>query len=104
MHRNAKNLPAGCRIFPGGKPATLDRMYRPRKSLPRIAKLSIRKLVVPLNHYRRLTPIGALAGIMWLSLLKKQNVTMRYLDFIRYGAAVSLPSLAAALGVLALLL
>lgn len=51
-----------------------------------------------------LTPIGALAGIMWLSLLKKQNVTMRYLDFIRYGAAVSLPSLAAALGVLALLL
>src|SRR5690606_36237973 len=29
----------------------LDRMSRPRKSLPRIAKLSIRKLVVPLNHY-----------------------------------------------------
>ena len=51
-----------------------------------------------------LTPIGALAGIMWMGLLKKQEVKMSYLDFIKYGSAVALPSLAISLGVLALLL
>ena len=50
-----------------------------------------------------LTPIGALAGIMWLSLLKRHDVEMRYRDFILYGAAVSLPSLAVNLAVLSLL-
>ena len=51
-----------------------------------------------------LTPIGALAGIMWMGLLKKQDVKMSYLDFIKYGSAVAIPSLAAALGVLCLVL
>ena len=50
-----------------------------------------------------LTPIGALAGIMWMGLLKKQDVKMSYLDFIKYGSAVAFPSLAAALGVLCLM-
>jgi len=49
MHRKAKTLPAGCRIFPGTKPATLDRMSCSRK-LNRIVKQSRRELVVPLNH------------------------------------------------------
>ena len=51
-----------------------------------------------------LTPIGALAGIMWMGLLKKQDVKMSYLDFIKYGSAVAIPSLAAALGVLSLVI
>ena len=50
-----------------------------------------------------LTPIGALAGIMWMSLLKRYDVKMRYRDFILYGAAVSIPSLAVNLAVLSLL-
>ena len=49
-----------------------------------------------------LTPIGALAGIMWLSLLKKHDIKMGYLDFIKYGAVVAVPSLATALAILAL--
>ena len=44
------------------------------------------------------------AGIMWMGLLKKQDVKMSYLDFIKYGSAVAIPSLAAALGVLCLVL
>jgi len=51
-----------------------------------------------------LTPIGALAGIMWLSLLKKHEIKMSYLDFVKYGSAVAIPSLAAALGMLCLVI
>ena len=49
------------------------------------------------------TPIGALAGIMWSAMLKKYGVRLTFPQFIRYGAAVAIPSLAAAiLGVLIL--
>ncbi len=45
-----------------------------------------------------LTPIGALAGIMWESLIADRDVKFGYIDFIKYGAAVSIPTLFAALG------
>ncbi len=60
--------------------------------------------VVGSNLGAYLTPIGALAGIMWMSLLKKHNVKFGYLDFMKYGAAVSLPALLANLLVLSLVL
>ena len=60
--------------------------------------------VVGSNLGAFLTPIGALAGIMWMSLLKRHDVKMNYLDFIKYGAIVAIPSLAVNLGVLCLLL
>lgn len=43
------------------------------------------------------TPLGALAGIMWTSLLKTSNVRMNFARFTKYGSAVALPSLAASL-------
>ena len=60
--------------------------------------------VVGSNIGAYLTPVGALAGIMWLSLLKKHGVKFGYADFIKYGVLVSLPSLAATLLVLSLIL
>lgn len=46
-----------------------------------------------------LTPIGALAGIMWGSLINKNGgVRFGYADFIKTGAAVSVPTLFASLG------
>ena len=60
--------------------------------------------VVGSNLGAFLTPIGALAGIMWMSLLKRHEVKLGYFDFVKYGAAVALPSLAACLGVLSLVL
>ena len=51
-----------------------------------------------------LTPIGALAGIMWMSLLKRHEVKMRFVDFVKYGSIISIPSLVTALGVLLLVL
>lgn len=60
--------------------------------------------VVGSNLGAYLTPIGALAGIMWTSLLKKYDVKFGYLDFVKYGAIVSIPTLLTCLGVLALVI
>lgn len=44
-----------------------------------------------------LTPIGALAGIMWLSLLKQNNVRFSFLTFTKYGSMIAIPTLLSAL-------
>lgn len=49
-----------------------------------------------------LTPVGALAGIMWLGILKKEHVPVGFGTFVRYGAVVAVPTLAATLAVLCL--
>ncbi len=46
------------------------------------------------------TPVGALAGIMWLSILKKSQVNVTFKTFVKYGAITSIPALFAALGAL----
>ncbi|MCR5693708.1 MAG: hypothetical protein K6G89_01910 [Clostridia bacterium] len=51
-----------------------------------------------------LTPIGALAGMMWSSILKKHDVPFSFGKFVKYGALVSVPTAGAALAVLSLLL
>lgn len=43
------------------------------------------------------TPIGALAGIMWSSILTTHGVKFGYKDFLKMGVIVSLPTLFAAL-------
>lgn len=40
-----------------------------------------------------LTPIGALAGIMWMNLLKKYKVNYSFLTFMKYGFVISIPTL-----------
>lgn len=44
-----------------------------------------------------LTPVGALAGIMFTNLVNKQEVKYTFLDFIKYGLIISLPCLLIAL-------
>lgn len=44
-----------------------------------------------------LTPIGALAGILWMSLLKRYGVRFGFRDFLRCGALVAVPAMAMAL-------
>ena len=46
------------------------------------------------------TPFGALAGIMWTSLLKDHNVSMTFFKFIKYGSIISIPVLFSSLSVL----
>ena len=49
-----------------------------------------------------LTPIGALAGIMFSNLLNKYDMKFTFLDFIKYGSIISLPVLATSLLTLSL--
>ena len=44
-----------------------------------------------------LTPLGALAGIMWASLLARAGVRFSFKRFTFYGVLIAIPSLAAAL-------
>ncbi len=50
------------------------------------------------------TPIGALAGIMWSNILNKHGVKFGYLDFLKIGITVAIPTLVTALGSLWLML
>lgn len=40
-----------------------------------------------------LTPIGALAGIMWLSLLKEQKLKFSFVKFMEYGSVIAVPAI-----------
>ncbi len=53
------------------------------------------------NLGANLTPLGALAGIMWMSILRWKRVRLGFLRFVLYGFLVTPISLAAALLVLA---
>ena len=44
-----------------------------------------------------LTPIGALAGIMFTGLIAKQNVKYSFWDFMKYGVLIAVPTLTSAL-------
>jgi arsenical pump membrane protein len=45
-----------------------------------------------------LTPIGALAGIMWLSILHKDGIKLSFGKFVCYGAPIAVASMATAIG------
>lgn len=45
-----------------------------------------------------LTSIGALAGIMWMSILKQYGIRFTFLDFMKYGIPIGTLSALAALG------
>ena len=44
-----------------------------------------------------LTPIGALAGIMFTDLINKQNVSYNFKTFVKYGLIIAIPTISAAL-------
>ena len=44
-----------------------------------------------------LTPVGALAGIMWSNLLRKNGIRITFSRFIKYGAAIGVTAITAAL-------
>jgi arsenical pump membrane protein len=50
------------------------------------------------------TPMGALAGIMWMALLRQYRVDLSFGRFVAYGALISIPALLAALGGLYIML
>jgi di/tricarboxylate transporter len=63
-----------------------DAAYQP-KSLA-IAKGGLFALVLGSNFGANLTLIGALAGIMWSEILKKNQLAVGYFQFLLYGVVV----------------
>lgn len=45
--------------------------------------------IIASNIGAYLSPIGALAGIMWMSLLKKADIRFNFTDFLKYGVLIS---------------
>ena len=69
-----------------------------------VSAKSVYATIIGSNLGAIFTPVGALAGIMWTSLLKKNEVKFSFKDFMVYGAAVSVPSLITCLIVLGFIL
>ena len=67
-------------------------------------KAAVYATVIGSNLGACLTPIGALAGIMWSSILKKHELKFGYLDFLKIGITIAVPALVAALAMLDLML
>ena len=51
-----------------------------------------------------LTPVGALAGIMFTDLVHKQDIEFSFKTFIKYGCIISIPTLLVSLLVLSFVL
>ncbi len=60
-------------------------------------KTAVYAAIIGSNLGAFLTPVGALAGIMWTGLLKNHGVKLSFAKFSFYGALVSIPALTAAL-------
>lgn len=71
---------------------------------PEISLGAVYSTIVGSNLGALLTPVGALAGIMWISMLKNYEVKLGFFEFIKYGALISLPTLLSNLFVLNLIL
>lgn len=64
---------------------------------PELYRQSIFAAVIGSNIGAYLTPVGALAGIMWSSILRRFGVAFSFRRFLLYGGAVAIPTLFAAL-------
>ena len=58
---------------------------------------SIYASIIASNIAAYITPVGALAGIMWMSLLKTYKVDFSFKNFVRYGIVIGIPTLIVAL-------
>lgn len=56
--------------------------------------------IIASNISAFITPLGALAGIMWMRLLKTYNVTFSFKNFLFYGCSIGIPTLILSLSTL----
>ena len=65
---------------------------------------SVYASIIASNIAAFITPIGALAGIMWMSLLKTYNINFTFKKFMKYGLVIGIPTLLMSLTILLLIL
>lgn len=73
-------------------------------SIPDMSLKALYATIIGSNIGAFLTPIGALAGIMFTSLLNKYEVNYGFKKFIKYGLIISIPTITVALLALELIL
>jgi arsenical pump membrane protein len=69
---------------------------------PSLQNKAIYSTIIGSNLGAFLTPVGALAGIMFTDLVHKQGLKFSFKSFILYGSLISIPTLIVALGMLSL--
>ncbi len=60
-------------------------------------------VIIGSNLGANVTPIGALAGIMWITILKNEGLKISFLKFMKYGVPVTFFTLLSSLFILSLL-
>lgn len=60
--------------------------------------------IIGSNMGSLLTPVASMSAMMWLSIIKHKDVNFRFKDFVKKGVFITLPTLGAALGGLALMM
>ena len=65
---------------------------------------AIYSIIIGSNVGAFLTPIGALAGIMFTDLVHKQEIEFSFKTFIKYGCIISIPTIIVALSVLSFII
>ena len=68
-----------------------------------LSNTTIYSVVAASNITALLTPIGSLAGIMFMKILKQNDVKYTFGQFVIYGSIISIPTMALALLILTLL-
>lgn len=68
--------------------------------LEQASLISIYAVIIASNIAAFMTPIGALAGIMWMSLLKTYEVNYSIKQFLWHGFIIGIPTLGVALSIL----
>lgn len=56
-----------------------------------LSPVSVYATIIGSNLGAILSPIGALAGIMWMAILKKEGIHYSYTLFLKYGLVISIP-------------
>lgn len=54
-------------------------------------QLAVYSSIIGSNIGAFLTPLGALAGIMWMNILKEHEIKFSYSEFIKYGVVIGVP-------------
>ena len=71
-------------------------------NIPNLTLGEVYASIIGSNIGAFLTPIGALAGIMFTGLLSKYDIKYRFIDFVKYGVIISIPTITVGLLILSL--
>lgn len=67
-----------------------------------VSLLAVYSSIIGSNLGAFITPLGALAGIMWMGILSSHDVKYSFLDFVKYGLIIGIPTAAVTLAILPL--